>query len=236
MNAVLEIDGLTVRFAGEAALSSVSLSLRPGRITAVLGANGAGKTTLIRAVMGLDPCDEGTVRVAGTDVGGLSAERRARLGIGYCPEGRRVFPGMTVRENLEVASTEPASARRARLADVAALFPALGARADVQAWTLSGGQQQMLAIGRALMGRPRLLLLDEPSLGLAPALTRQLFATVRRIADGGTAILLAEQNAAQALEHSDEALVLQLGRVVAAGPSAELAASPAVRDAFLGRG
>jgi len=236
MTAVLEVQGLTVRFAGEAALSSVSLSLLPGRITAVLGANGAGKTTLIRAIIGLERCDEGTVRVAGTAVDGLLPERRARMGIGYCPEGRRVFPGMTVRENLEVASTEAASARQARLDDVARLFPALGARADVQAWMLSGGQQQMLAIGRALMARPRLLLLDEPSLGLAPALARQLFATVRRIADDGTAILLAEQNAAQALEHSDDALVLQLGRVVAAAPSPELAASPAVRDAFLGGG
>jgi len=236
MTPVLAVDALSVRFAGEAALSSVSLSIPPGRTVAVLGANGAGKSTLIRAVMGLERCDAGTITMAGRDLGGLPAERRARLGIGYCPEGRRIFPGMSVRENLEVASAERGAARRARLDEVAALFPALGARAGAQAWTLSGGQQQMLAIGRALMSRPRLLLLDEPSLGLAPSLARQLFATVRRIADGGTAILLAEQNAAQALEHSDEALVLQLGRVVAAGPSAELAESPAVRAAFLGGG
>ncbi len=236
MTAILEIRDLAVRFAGEAALSGVSLALGPGRITAVLGANGAGKTTLIRTVMGLERHESGAISVAGADVGRLGAERRARLGIGYCPEGRRVFPGMTVRENLEVAATGDAAERRARLEEVAALFPVLGERADMRAWTLSGGQQQMLAIGRALMGRPRLLLLDEPSLGLAPALTRQLFSTVRRIADGGTAILLAEQNAAQALEHSDDSLVLQLGRVVAAGPSAELATSAAVKAAFLGGG
>ena len=231
---LLALAGLSVAYGPVAALEEVSLEIGAGEAVALLGANGAGKSTLMKAAMGFVVPRAGTMTLAGRPLGGLAVERRARLGLSYCPEGRRVFPGLTVRENLEVAARAAAAARRRRIEAVFALFPALAAKAGARAWQLSGGQQQMLAIGRALMGEPRVLLLDEPSLGLSPILAAEVLDKVREIAGGGVAVLLAEQNVAKALAVCDRAYLLELGRVVREGPAAALAASEAVRRAFLG--
>jgi branched-chain amino acid transport system ATP-binding protein len=185
-------------------------------------------------VIGLAPAHSGTIALAGRAIETLKPEARARLGIGYSPEGRRVFPGMTVRENLEVACRAGPAERRHRIEAVHALFPGLAERAGMPAWQLSGGQQQMLAIGRAMMTGPRLLLLDEPSLGLAPKLVGEVLRRVRAIADAGTAVLLAEQNAAAALQVCDRACVLRLGRIVREGAAATLIGAESVRSAYLG--
>jgi len=232
--ALLTLASLAVAYGPVSALEGVSLEVNRGEVVALLGANGAGKSTLIKAVMGFLVPQAGRMTLAGRPLDGLAVERRARLGISYCPEGRRVFPGLTVRENLEVASRAAAAVRRRRIEAVFALFPALAAKAGARAWQLSGGQQQMLAIGRALMGEPRLLLLDEPSLGLSPILAAELLEKVREIAASGVAVLLAEQNVAKALAVCDRAYLLELGRVVREGPAASMAASEALRSAFLG--
>ncbi len=234
MTALLEVDGIEVRYGGVAALRGVSLRVEAGQAVALLGANGAGKSTLIKAVMGLLRTHAGQIRFDGRAFGALAPERRARLGVGYCPEGRRTFPGLQVRENLLVACWEGAAERERRVEEVFALFPALMAKAYHPAWQLSGGQQQMLAIGRSLMGHPRLLLLDEPSLGLSPVLTDEVIARIPVITAGGAAVLLAEQNAAKALSVCSQAWVLRTGQVVGQGPAAEMARSPDVRKAFLG--
>ena len=234
MTALLEVEGIEVRYGGVRALHGVSLQVKPGQAVALLGANGAGKTTLMKAVMGLLRTHAGQVRFDGQAFGTMRPDRRARLGLGYCPEGRRTFPGLQVRENLLVACWEGAAERSRRVEEVFALFPALRAKADHPAWQLSGGQQQMLAIGRSLMGRPRLLLLDEPSLGLSPVLTDEVIARIPVITASGTAVLLAEQNAAKALGVCSEAWILRTGQVVGQGPTSELASSAEVRQAFLG--
>ena len=231
---LLTLADVTVAYGQITALKEISLAVNAGEAVALLGANGAGKSTLLKAVMGFLVPRVGTITLGGRPLDGLPVERRARLGLGYCPEGRRVFPGLTVRENLEVAAHAPALARRRRIEAVFALFPALAAKAGARAWQLSGGQQQMLAIGRALMGEPRLLLLDEPSLGLAPILAAEVLAKVREIAGGGVAVLLAEQNVAKALAVCDRAYLLELGRVALEGKAPALAASEVVRRAFLG--
>lgn len=232
--ALLDIAGLTVAYGQITALREISLSVGAGEVVALLGANGAGKSTLMKSVMGFLAPQAGRMALTGRPLGGLAVERRARLGISYCPEGRRVFPGLTVRENLEVAAHAAVAVRRRRIEAVFALFPALAAKAGARAWQLSGGQQQMLAVGRALMGEPRVLLLDEPSLGLSPILAAELLDKVREIATGGVAVLLAEQNVAKALAVCDRAYLLELGCVVQEGPAPALAASEAVRRAFLG--
>jgi branched-chain amino acid transport system ATP-binding protein len=218
---LLEISGLSVAHGAVPALQDVSLTVGTGEITALVGANGAGKTTLLRAVLGLQPAQQGTVALSGRALAALSVAQRVHLGIGYAPEGRRVFAGLTVRENLDVAGSADAGARRARITELETLFPDLAEKAQERAWRLSGGQQQMLAVARALMSRPRLLLLDEPSLGLAPALVARLFESLRRIADAGTAILLAEQNLPPALAVADVVVALRQGRVLHTGPAAE---------------
>jgi branched-chain amino acid transport system ATP-binding protein len=231
---LLEVSSLVARYGQIEALRGVSIAVGEGEAVALVGANGAGKSTLMKTLMGLLPPVAGEVRFDGRSLAGVAAHARARLGLGYAPEGRRVFAGMTVRENLEVASREGAAGRRALVEEVFAMFPALEARQAALGWQLSGGQQQMLAIGRALMSRPRLLLLDEPSLGLSPLLTTEVLDRVRAIVGRGTAVLLAEQNVAKALEVADRAYVLQVGRVVREGAAAGLRHDPSIREAFLG--
>ena len=212
-----------------------NLVLAPGEAVALLGANGAGKSTLLRGIIGLAPVPGIAIRLAGRDIAPLPAQARARLGIGYVPQGRRLFPAMSVRDTLDVACRAGAGERARRRAEVDALFPDLAEHAGRRAWQLSGGQQQMLAIGRALMARPRLLLLDEPSLGLAPRAAGELFVRLAAIAAAGTALLLAEQNLARALALCARGYVLANGRVALAGPAPALAADPALRRAFLGQ-
>lgn len=234
---LLEIAGLSVAYGGALALDGVSLSLAAGGVLALLGANGAGKSTLVRAVMGLVPLAAGSIRLDGMDLRGVATERRARLGLGYVPEGRRVFPGLSVADTLLLPSPCGAAERRRDLDRVYALFPALRTAAAQRAWRLSGGQQQMLAVGRALMLRPRLLLLDEPSLGLAPQVVEQLYAALAAVAADGTAVLLAEQQTPRALELAKGALagraiLLRAGRVLYDGPAA--VPPDLLRAAFLG--
>jgi len=219
---------MTMRLEVEA--SGLNVRVQAGEIVALLGANGAGKTTLLRAIMGFGGF-AGRIRLDGRELGNAPPFRRNRMGIGYCPEGRRVFPRMTVRETLMVAARSQATAR---LAEIFSLFPALAAREGALAGQLSGGEQQMLATGRALMTGPKLLLLDEPSLGLSPLLTETVLTRLRDIAVRGTAILVAEQNAANALAVADRAYLLRLGRIVREGPAVELRADPALEEAFLG--
>ncbi|WP_042704763.1 ABC transporter ATP-binding protein [Azospirillum sp. B506] len=232
MSALLSIRGLSAGYGGADALDDVSLDLAAGETVALLGANGAGKSTLLKALIGLVPA-RGELRLDGADLGGLATEARVRRGIGYVPEGRRVFPGMSVRDNLEVAGRSAARDRAQDVERVFALFPDLAFKSRESAWRLSGGQQQMLSLGRALMGRPRLLLLDEPSLGLSPKLADELFAAVRNIAETGTAVLLAEQSAARALTVAPRAVLLRLGRVVGDGLAAAVS-EQALHAAFFG--
>lgn len=232
MSALLSIHGLTAGYGGVTALDGVSLSVAAGETVALLGANGAGKSTLLKALLGLVPA-QGDLRFDGGDLAPLATEARVRRGIGYVPEGRRVFPGMSVRDNLEVAGLPAARERALDVERVFALFPDLAGKSRESAWRLSGGQQQMLSLGRALMGRPRLLLLDEPSLGLSPKLADEVFAAVGRIAATGTAVLLAEQSAARALTVAPRAVLLRLGRLVGDGPVASLS-EEALREAFFG--
>jgi branched-chain amino acid transport system ATP-binding protein len=231
---LLEVSGLAARYGQIEALHGVSLVVGEGEAVALVGANGAGKSTLMKVLMGLLSPAAGEVRFDGRALAGVAAYARSRLGLGYAPEGRRVFAGMTVLENLEVASRAGGGQRRALVEEVFSMFPALQARQAALGWQLSGGQQQMLAIGRALMSRPRLLLLDEPSLGLSPLLTTEVLDRVRAIVARGTAVLLAEQNVAKALEVADRAYVLQVGRVVREGAAASLRHDPSIREAFLG--
>ena len=231
---LLAVEALEVRYGAVPALHGVALAVAAGEAVALLGANGAGKSTLMKSVIGLLRPTTGQILFDGQPIGAIRTDRRARLGIGYCPEGRRTFPGLTVAENLMVACWAPARVRAQRIEAMFALFPVLAQRRATRAWQLSGGQQQMLAIGRSLMDAPRLLLLDEPSLGLSPLLTDEVLGRIPAITAGGTAVLLAEQNAAKALQVCARAVVLRNGRVTAEGPSATLAASPDVRAAFLG--
>jgi branched-chain amino acid transport system ATP-binding protein len=231
--ALLQVQGLAVRRGGVPVLQDVAFDLAPGSITALLGRNGAGKSTLLRTLIGLERADAGTLSLAGHDLAPLAPEARARLGIGYAPEGRRIFAGLTVRENLDVAGPGRAAARNARIAELETLFPDLAEKAAERAWRLSGGQQQMLAVARALMGRPRLLLLDEPTLGLAPALAASLLARLRQVAESGVAILLAEQNLPPALAVADQAIGLRQGRSVTLAPLGELRRDPGLAGAML---
>jgi branched-chain amino acid transport system ATP-binding protein len=234
MTALLEITGLTAAYGPVRALHGVDLTLAEGRVVALLGPNGAGKTTTLRAVCGMVKA-AGQVRLRDRDILGLAPEKVVRLGVAHVPEGRGTFPGLTVAENLRLG----AYGRRDK--DVGtdldrwyAVFPRLAERRSQQAGSLSGGEQQMLAIARALLSRPTLLLLDEPSLGLAPRVTRELFAVLADVKSTGTSMVLVEQNAALALELADTAYVLEAGRTVLSGPAAELRTDDAVRRSYLG--
>jgi branched-chain amino acid transport system ATP-binding protein len=214
-----------------AVLEIGEVSVEAGEIVALLGGNGAGKTTLLETVLGFHP---GRVMLFGRDASTLAVEQRIGLGVGYVPEGRRVFAGLTVRENLEASSSLPAGQRRQRVNEMLALFPMLGERPEARAWLLSGGQQQMLALARAMMDRPRLLLLDEPTLGLAPVVVADLLKRLMAMTADGTAILLAEQRAALALGVARRGIVLSRGQVVRRGSAAELAADPTLADLMAG--
>jgi len=231
---LLEARDVSVHYGEIAALTGLSLQVSPGEAVALVGANGAGKTTLIKAIIGLLQLKRGELLFDGQDVRAVTAHRRARMGIGYSPEGRRVFPGLSVRENLEVASFAATRQTRRLIDQMYAIFPALKDKEASLGWTLSGGQQQMLAVCRALMSEPRLLLLDEPSLGLSPKLTDEVLWRIPEIAKTGTAIILAEQNLTKALEVTDRAYVLRVGSIVLEGPSGDLGSNPSVRNSFLG--
>ena len=234
MSKLLEIESLNVAYGPVSALAGVTLSVSVGEAVALVGANGAGKSTLFKSIIGFLRPRSGRLHFLGRDMTGVSPERRARLGLGYAPEGRRIFPGLTVRENLEVAIFAGKAERMQRLERAFALFPQLAERPNQLGWQLSGGQQQMLAIGRALMGRSKLLLLDEPSLGLSPKLAGEVLATVRAIVNDGTAVLLAEQNVRKALACCDRAYVLEIGKVALSGASSALRDTEEIRKAFLG--
>jgi len=235
---MLRAEDLHVRYGEAEALKGVSLQVQEGQIAALIGANGAGKTTTLMALSGLLPIARGSIRFLGDPIQGLSPEAIVGKGITQVPEGRRVFPRMTVLENLLLGAGPRGRAQgsSSELGRVFDLFPVLKERSRQLAGTLSGGEQQMLALGRGLMARPRLLLLDEPSLGLAPKLVTQLFEVIAQIHRAGVTILLVEQNAYQALQVADTAYVLETGRVVLQGTAASLRQNPAVRKAYLGGG
>ena len=234
---MLDVEQLTVAYGQRRALEGVSLSVREGEIVTLLGANGSGKSTTLRAISGLVRPQRGRIVYRGRDVTATSPDAIVAAGIGHVPEGRDIFGDFSVRENLLVgAHTTPRREVDARLAAAYAAFPVLRERHDQRAATLSGGEQQMLAIARALMARPRRLLLDEPSLGLAPRLVREIFGVIERINRDGVTVLLVEQNARRALALAARGYVLEIGRVAVSGPSAELAADPRIRAAYLGMG
>src|SRR4051812_2823784 len=233
---MLELERVRVSYGVAPAIVDVSLAIAEGETVCVVGPNGAGKTTLINAIAGLHRVASGALRFEGRELARLAPHRYCDQGIAIVPEGRRLFTQMTVRENLELgAYRRAARQRRARsLERVCALFPVLAERLEARAGALSGGQQQMVAIGRALMAEPRLLLLDEPSLGLAPLIVAALFETIRTIAASGVTMLLVEQNVGLALEVATRAYVLEEGRIAAAGSPAELRGRPEIRRAYLG--
>lgn len=232
----LEIDGLEVAYGRTTALHGVSIMVGEGQVVCLIGANGAGKTTAMRAVSGLVRPRAGRVRFAGRDITGQPAHRIAAAGLRQVPEGRQCFAELTVAENLALgAYLVPGRGEIARRQDgVLVRFPRLRERLHQLAGSMSGGEQQMLAIGRALMGAPRLLLLDEPSMGLAPLFVEEIFAIIAALKAEGTTILLVEQNASAALDVADHAYVLETGRIVLSGPAAEVASNPAVAAAYLG--
>jgi branched-chain amino acid transport system ATP-binding protein len=233
---LLELENVSLHYGRIQALHGISLTVDQGEIVALIGANGAGKTTTMRAISGIRPISAGRIRFDGEDISRLRADLRVRRGLCQAPEGRGIFPGMTVMENLEMgAYTRQDRAEVARDLDrVLELFPRLAERRKQPGGTLSGGEQQMLAVGRALMSRPKLLLLDEPSMGLAPMLIQQIFSIITEINSRGTTILLVEQNAQQALARAHRAYVLETGRIVKSGTGAELLHDPAVKEAYLG--
>jgi branched-chain amino acid transport system ATP-binding protein len=235
MTALLEVRGLAAGYGDVAVLSGIDLDADKGEIVAVLGSNGAGKSTLNNALSGVCRATAGRVTFAGQDMTGRSAARIVAAGLIHVPEGRRIFPNLTVRENLDLGSYRRGRPARARNRERAlAVFPRLGERLDQAAGTLSGGEQQMLAIGRGLMAEPRLLILDEPSLGLSPLLVEEMFDLIGRLHADGLTLLLVEQNVVQALAIADRAYVIENGRIVLSGRADELRDTPALRRAYLG--
>ncbi len=235
---LLRLDDVAVRYGAIEALRGVSLVVGRGEVVTLIGANGAGKSTTLRAISGLVGVGQGRISFDGEEITGVPAHRRVARGIAMSPEGRGVFANLTVAENLRLGGYLERDPRQlAEGTDHAyLLFPRLAERSRQKAGTLSGGEQQMLAMARALMSRPRLLLLDEPSLGLAPLLVHTIFEAIEEVRQQGTTILLVEQNANAALSHSDRAYVLEQGRIVIEGPSADLARDPRVKEAYLGEG
>jgi len=235
---LLEVEGLCVNYGHIEAIRDISFSVEQGTITTLIGANGAGKTTTLKTISGLRSVRAGKIVFDGKDITNLPPYERVKLGLSQSPEGRGVFPGMTVRENLDmgafVRKDTKTPAYQEDLDRVFALFPRLEERAKQVAGTMSGGEQQMVAMGRALMARPKLVLLDEPSMGLAPKLIAQIFSIIDEIKAQGTTVLLVEQNAAQALKRADVAHILETGEIVRSGTGKELGADGSVKAAYLG--
>ncbi len=233
---VLDIAGLSVAYGQVSVVNELTLQVRRGRIATIVGSNGAGKTTVMKTVVGLLAPVAGTIRFEGSDIAGLPSDDIVRAGLALVPEGRRLFRSMTVLDNLRTGAylRDDKAAVAQSLELVFSYFPILAERRQQIAGNLSGGQQQMLAVGRALMSKPRLLLLDEPSIGLAPVVVDQIADIVTTVSRSGTDVLMVEQNAALALELAQDAYVLENGRLVMQGPAAELAQSDAVRQAYLG--
>lgn len=234
---MLRVEDLVVRYGDIRAVKGISFQVERGEILALIGANGAGKTTTLRALSGMQPC-EGSVLLEGRDLRGLSPDEILRLGLSHVPEGRGIFGGLTVRENLQLGAwiRRDKAARTRDLGVVMDIFPRLRERATQLAGTLSGGEQQMLAVGRALMSEAKILILDEPSMGLAPKLVQEIFSVIRQLNEKGTTILLVEQNANMALRLAHRACLLETGNLVLEGPASELLTNPRVREAYLGAG
>nr|WP_246015622.1 ABC transporter ATP-binding protein [Azospirillum griseum] len=232
---MLAVDGLTSAYSRIQVLHGVSIQVAAGQLVALVGANGAGKTTLLRCISGVQPVTAGSVRMQGKPITDARPDARVRAGLCQVPEGRHVFAPMTIEDNLRMgAYTRPTDEIRERLEEVFTLFPILRERRDQPAGVLSGGQQQMVALGRALMGKPTLLLLDEPSMGLAPLIVADIFRIVRMLRDAGMTILLVEQNARAALSIADHAYVMESGRIALQGPGRDLLKNDEVRRAYLG--
>ncbi len=233
---MLELKDIKVNYGAAPALWGISLAVQTGELVCVVGPNGAGKSTLINAIAGLHKASAGRLSFNGQDISHLPSHKFCEHGIAIVPEGRRLFTGLTVLENLElgsfIASAKPL--RKQSLEQVLALFPALKEKLPQPAGSLSGGQQQMVAIGRALMARPKLLLLDEPSLGLAPVIVQEMFKAIRNINAQGTSVLLVEQNVVMAMQLASRAYVMEEGRIVAEGAASELLTRPEIRKAYLG--
>ena len=233
---MLEISGISVAYGRHLAVDRVTLSVKAGEIALILGANGSGKTSLLKAIAGIQPAASAAIRLAGRELSGLPAHAIVEAGLALVPEGRGVFGELTVRENLELGAfakrARPAEAENLR--NVLDLFPRLGERLSQQVRTMSGGEQQMVAVGRALMSAPNILLLDEPSLGLSPLMCKELFAALARIRDKGLGILLVEQNAKRSLAIADRGFLIANGRIVGEGSAASLRNDPAVQRAYLG--
>jgi len=233
---MLTIKGLDLLYGDARALDGVSLDVPAGAVTAIIGANGAGKTSLIRTIAGILRPARGSIHFEGREIAGLPSHTVCNLGIGQVAEGRQVFPTLSVRENLEMGAVIPRARARAKsnLDRMSTLFPRLGERLRQAAGTLSGGEQQMLAIGRCLMGEPRLILFDEPSLGLAPTVVQDLFRIIARLREEGMTIVLVEQNVAASLQLAAAAHVLEQGRIVLSGTGSDLLSNPKVQEAYLG--
>ena len=231
---MLEVSGLNVYYDNIRALKDVSFSVEEGEIMTLIGANGAGKTTTLLTLSGLKKAQSGMIQFLGKDITKTTPQSRVAMGISQSPEGRRVFPGLTVLENLEMGAYLRKDDFSADMEKVFSYFPRLKERKKQTAGTLSGGEQQMLAMGRALMSRPKLMLLDEPSMGLSPLLVSEIFEIIRRLNENGTTILLVEQNAALALKICHRAAVMETGRIVLSGTGEELSRSPEVQKAYLG--
>ncbi len=235
---LLELIGLTARYGAGDVLKGLDLHVDEGEIVALLGSNGAGKSSTLRAISGLVPHLSGDIRFAGASIMGGKPEAIVRLGVAHVPEGRRVFPGLTVRENILLGGSNRRGVKRRELEreadEMLAFFPVLGPLEHALGWTLSGGQLQMVAVARGMMAKPRLLLLDEPSLGLAPLVVQQVFRIIAEIRRRGTTVLLVEQNAHMALSVADRGYVLETGSLLVSGAPAELWSNPDVRAAYLG--
>jgi branched-chain amino acid transport system ATP-binding protein len=235
---MLSISELKVRYGAIEALKGISLEVGAGEVVAIIGGNGAGKSTLMKAISGIEPASAGSIKFEGRDLSGVPGHKRVPLGIAQSPEGRQIFPDQTVHDNMILGAFHRRLSKAELAHDIEAqfdIFPRLRERQHQYAGTMSGGEQQMLAIARALMARPKLLLLDEPSLGLAPLIVKEIFSTIRKLRDSGVTLLLVEQLANQALKVADRAYVLETGRITLAGSARELMNDAGVREAYLGK-